>query len=155
MWPSCRALARHYVLREDHALGIVTNGGPDTQKPKLDALGLTRSFDTVVYAGYDVAPKPDPAPFERALGDLDVRPERAVHVGNSLEADVAGARRSPTSSPQLAITLVLGTLVSSFLLTYQVAYYGDVTRGEKVGGDAGRTDAVTSGSDVADSEATD
>ena len=35
---------------------------------------------------------PTPAPFEAALSALSVRPERAVHVGNSLRSDVAGAR---------------------------------------------------------------
>lgn len=80
------------TLADDHALGVVTNGGPSTQKPKLEALGLEDEFETMIYAGYGVPPKPDRAPFHRALADLDVRPERAVHVGNSLEADVAGAR---------------------------------------------------------------
>ena len=79
------------ALADDHRLGVVTNGGPDTQKPKLDALDLGGAFETVVYAGHDAAPKPDRAPFDRALGDLGVPPERAVHIGNSFDADVAGA----------------------------------------------------------------
>ena len=79
------------VLADDHRLGVVTNGGPDTQDPKLDGLGLEGAFETVVYAGHDAAPKPDRAPFDRALGDLGVPPERAVHIGNSFDADVAGA----------------------------------------------------------------
>ncbi|PSP75812.1 haloacid dehalogenase [Halobacteriales archaeon QS_3_64_16] len=79
------------ALADDHRLGVVTNGGPDTQTPKLGALGLTEAFETVVYAGHDAAPKPDRAPFDRALGDLGIPAERAVHIGNSFEADVAGA----------------------------------------------------------------
>ena len=38
--------------------------------------------------------KPDPRIFDRALAMLDVPPRQAVHVGDSLEADVAGARAS-------------------------------------------------------------
>jgi len=80
------------ALAEEHELAVVTNGSSEMQNLKLDGIGLADAFETIVYAGYGVAPKPDPAPFHRALDALDVRPERAVHVGNSLEADVAGAR---------------------------------------------------------------
>jgi putative hydrolase of the HAD superfamily len=86
------------ALAEEHRLGVVTNGGPDTQEAKLAGLGLKDVFETVVYAGYGVPPKPDRAPFERALDDLGVRPERAVHVGNSFEADVVGAHAAGLQS---------------------------------------------------------
>ena len=75
----------------DHAIGLVTNGPPYHQRPKIDATGFADAFESVVYAGHDTAPKPDPEPFERALGDLGVTSDRAVYVGNSLAADVAGA----------------------------------------------------------------
>ncbi len=71
--------------------GLVTNGGPDTQSPKVDALGVRDPFDTVVLAGYDTPAKPDPKPFERAMKTLETTPERTVHVGNSLTSDVVGA----------------------------------------------------------------
>jgi putative hydrolase of the HAD superfamily len=51
------------ALADEHRLGVVTNGRPNTQKPKLAALGLTDAFGTVVYAGHDVTPKPDPRRF--------------------------------------------------------------------------------------------
>ena len=38
------------------------------------------------------AAKPDPAIFTAALERAGARPEDAVHVGDSLEKDVAGAR---------------------------------------------------------------
>jgi putative hydrolase of the HAD superfamily len=79
-------------LAEDHRIGMVTNGPPDMQATKLAALGLDDAFETVVHAGHDAPPKPDPEPFYLALDALAVEPGRALHVGNSLEADVAGAR---------------------------------------------------------------
>jgi putative hydrolase of the HAD superfamily len=85
-------------LAADHRLGLVTNGGPDVQDPKLAATGLTDYFETVVYAGYDVDPKPDPAPFRRALAALDADAEAAAMVGNSLSADVAGANAAGLTS---------------------------------------------------------
>ena len=86
----------------DRPLGVVTNGAPEMQSAKLEALGLTDAFDVVVYAGYDVPAKPSPEPFEAALSALSVRPERAVHVGNSLRSDVAGARAAGVETVWLA-----------------------------------------------------
>jgi putative hydrolase of the HAD superfamily len=86
----------------DRPLGVVTNGAPAMQSAKLKALGLSKAFDVVVHAGYDVPAKPSPAPFEAALSALSVRPERAVHVGNSLRSDVAGARAAGVEAVWLA-----------------------------------------------------
>jgi HAD superfamily hydrolase (TIGR01549 family) len=79
------------TLGERHRIGLVTNGGPDMQDPKLDALGLAESFETVVYAGHDVPAKPAAEPFERALSAVDAPAERAVYVGDDPETDVDGA----------------------------------------------------------------
>jgi len=79
------------ALAEDHAVGVVTNGPPEMQTTKLAAAGLADRFETVVFAGHDCSAKPDPEPFEVALSDLDAAADRAVHVGNSLSSDVAGA----------------------------------------------------------------
>ncbi|RRJ30282.1 HAD family hydrolase [Halocatena pleomorpha] len=75
----------------DYPLALITNGPPGTQSEKLAALGLRSEFELVVYAGYDTPSKPDPAPFVDALSQLGVDPAHAVHVGNSLDADIRGA----------------------------------------------------------------
>ncbi|WP_247001631.1 HAD family hydrolase [Halosolutus gelatinilyticus] len=80
------------TLGDRHRLGLVTNGAPEMQREKLAAIGLSDSFDAVVYAGYDAAAKPASEPFEVALDALGSAPDRAAHVGNSLSSDVAGAR---------------------------------------------------------------
>jgi putative hydrolase of the HAD superfamily len=79
------------ALATDHVLGVVTNGPPEMQTTKLEASGLADYFETVVFGGHDAAAKPDPEPFEVALADLGVAADRAIHVGNSLSSDVAGA----------------------------------------------------------------
>jgi putative hydrolase of the HAD superfamily len=89
-------------LAADHRLGVVTNGAPSMQRDKLDGLGLGDAFETVVYAGYEAAPKPDPEPFRLALDALSVDPERAVHVGNSLGSDVAGGHAAGVRTAWLA-----------------------------------------------------
>lgn len=76
---------------QDLRIGLVTNGSRSMQVHKLAALGLEETFETVVYAGESVPAKPDPEPFRVALSALDATPDRAMHVGNSVESDVAGA----------------------------------------------------------------
>ena len=80
------------ALGSDYPLALVTNGAPGMQAQKLDALGLDGVFEAVVHGGHDAPAKPSPEPFHRALDPIGVEPERAVHVGNSLRADVAGAK---------------------------------------------------------------
>jgi FMN phosphatase YigB (HAD superfamily) len=79
------------AVADDYRVGMVTNGDPTLQGPKLDSLGIGHRFETVVHGGVDAPYKPDPEPFHLALDELDVAPDRAVHVGNSLESDVRGA----------------------------------------------------------------
>jgi putative hydrolase of the HAD superfamily len=57
----------------------------------LEELGLAEHFGAVVTSAEAGAPKPDPRIFRLALERLGVRPERALHVGDS-EADEEGAR---------------------------------------------------------------
>lgn len=80
------------TLAGSHALRIVTNGSPAMQRTKMVALGIGKYADGVVFVGYDTPAKTSPEPFERALSELDSSPERAVHVGNSLETDVPGTK---------------------------------------------------------------
>lgn len=86
------------ALYGDYQLGIVTNGGPDTQSPKIDALSLRDWFDTVIFAGFETVAKPDPEPFQQALNELEANKEEAIHVGNSLKTDIAGANNCEVTS---------------------------------------------------------
>lgn len=78
----------------DHRVGLVTNGEPAMQDPKIGALGCGHHFETLVYAGIDTAPKPDPEPFEVALEAIGSDPSESVVVGNSLDSDVMGGNRA-------------------------------------------------------------
>lgn len=90
------------ALAHEYRLGIVTNGPPDSQAPKLAAIGRTDAFDAVIHAGHDAPSKPDPEPFYQALSALDTAPESAVFVGNSLSSDVAGAQAAGLQAIWLA-----------------------------------------------------
>lgn len=90
--PGARAAVER--MRRRHRVGVVTNGSPEVQPAKLDALGLSDAFEVVVHAGYDTPAKPAPDPFHAALEALSTPPSAAVYVGNSLSADVAGAHNA-------------------------------------------------------------
>ena len=79
-------------------LALVTNGASDTQREKLSALGIEHSFDTVVISGEAGVAKPDPAIFQLALSGLAVSREGVWHVGDSVTADVAGAKAAGLAS---------------------------------------------------------
>lgn len=80
------------ALRGDgHRLVIVSNW--DCSLPEwLGPLGLLALVDGVVTSADVGAAKPDPRIFRRALELAGMRPENAVHVGDSVAGDVVGAR---------------------------------------------------------------
>jgi putative hydrolase of the HAD superfamily len=57
----------------------------------LEGVGLAGLLDGVVTSAAAGAAKPDPAVFLRALELLQLRPEEAIHLGDSPELDRAGA----------------------------------------------------------------
>ncbi len=82
------------ALRQTHRLGIVTNGAADVQQAKIDGAGLAPFFDVVVISAAVSLGKPDRRIFDRALTALDASPETALMVGDSLTADLPGARNT-------------------------------------------------------------
>jgi putative hydrolase of the HAD superfamily len=79
-------------LRADgHVLVVVSNW--DCSLPEwLRPTGLLDLVDHVVSSAVVGAAKPDPAPFRRALELAGVEPGAALHVGDSPDNDLAGAR---------------------------------------------------------------
>jgi FMN phosphatase YigB (HAD superfamily) len=57
----------------------------------LDAASLSEHFDAVVISDAVGIRKPRGEIFEATLEALDVAPEEALHVGDSLTADIGGA----------------------------------------------------------------
>ncbi|HEY7587569.1 MAG TPA: HAD-IA family hydrolase [Thermoplasmata archaeon] len=72
-------------------LGVISNAShdlPDT----LRKAGLGAYLETITYS-FDVgAEKPHPKIFRAAVAQAGTTPERAVHVGDSFDADYLGAR---------------------------------------------------------------
>jgi putative hydrolase of the HAD superfamily len=87
--PNAEAVVKD--LARDHRLALVTNGAPDVQREKLSHTALASSFDVTIISAEIGVGKPDPRIFEAALAGLDLAPEDAAMVGDSLARDVAGA----------------------------------------------------------------
>ena len=68
----------------------------------LERTGLRPLVDAVVISAELGVAKPDPAIFRAALGRLGAAAEGAVHVGDSLEHDVAGARAAGLEAVMVA-----------------------------------------------------
>jgi putative hydrolase of the HAD superfamily len=86
------ALAALPALRE-RGLRLVAVSNWDVSLPAvLGEAGLADMLDGVLTSAAVGAPKPAGAIFQAALALAGVAPERAVHVGDSLEHDVLGAR---------------------------------------------------------------
>jgi len=82
------------ALRRTYRLALVSNGAPDLQREKIRGSKLGPYFDAVIISGEVGVRKPQPRVFTLALDRLDVGPETAVMVGNSLESDIAGAQQA-------------------------------------------------------------
>ncbi len=101
VWASYYSLAAstHALLeslrKRGLRLALVSNtASPDwLLRPVLEQQGLVQRLDAIVLSSEVGKRKPHPAIFERALAELDVRPDEAVFVGDRLDADVAGASR--------------------------------------------------------------
>ena len=71
---------------------VVVSNWDVSLREVLDRTGLTALLDGIVISAEVGAAKPDPAIFASALAVAGARAEEAVHVGDTVEADIAGAR---------------------------------------------------------------
>lgn len=80
---------------DGYRIGMVSNTGRTWGRflrQVQDRLGIAGYFDVRVFSDEVEIRKPGRGIFERALAALGVKPATAVHVGDDVEADVAGAR---------------------------------------------------------------
>jgi len=73
-------------------LGMITNGIPSFQQPKLDTLELAAHFEHVVTSGEFGTPKPDASIFLHTCELFGIDPSEAAYVGDRLHTDAIGAR---------------------------------------------------------------
>lgn len=82
------------LLKSNHyLLGIFSNAGDDKDVQQLvQNFGIRDYFDFVLTSAACFYRKPHARAFEIALAQWNIMPEEAVMIGDSLEADIAGAK---------------------------------------------------------------
>lgn len=78
-------------LRKHYKLVVITNGPIFSQHPKLKATQMDEWVDHIIVGGEEPEEKPAASIFQKALNLVDIKPEEALHIGDSLTADIAGA----------------------------------------------------------------
>ncbi len=80
-------------LRKKYELGVVSNFAiPECVTKLMQRHGLEKLFDVIIVSGAVNRRKPHPEIFQRALQELGVTAEETVFVGDTVDADVVGAK---------------------------------------------------------------
>jgi putative hydrolase of the HAD superfamily len=75
-------------------MGLVSNGGTEFQRRKLQRYDLERYFDAILIEGEFGVGKPDRRIFREALSRLGVAAGETWMVGDNLQMDVKGAQQA-------------------------------------------------------------
>ncbi|WP_094746162.1 MULTISPECIES: YjjG family noncanonical pyrimidine nucleotidase [Flavobacteriaceae] len=79
-------------LSKKYNLHIITNGFEEVQYLKLHNSGIKKYFSTITTSEEVGLKKPHPVIFEIALKKASVAPQKSIMIGDSLEADIIGAK---------------------------------------------------------------
>lgn len=88
--PGARELLTDLGAR--YRIHIITNGFHEVQQEKIVHSGLEHHFDLVLSSEMAGAKKPDPRIFRTALQRTKASTEESLMIGDSVLADIAGAR---------------------------------------------------------------
>ncbi len=81
-------------LKPKYRLHIITNGFQEIQGKKLQNSNIDGYFEHVIDSEMAGVKKPNPIIFELALSRANVASKNALMIGDSLEADILGAKDS-------------------------------------------------------------
>lgn len=81
------------VLQGDYVMGLLSNGNTYPER-----CGLGNYFQFVVFAQDYGIQKPDPRLFEVAIGRAGCTGRQLLHVGDSFQNDIVGAKRAGVKS---------------------------------------------------------
>ncbi|MEA1785906.1 YjjG family noncanonical pyrimidine nucleotidase [Arenibacter sp. GZD96] len=88
--PNTHEILRY--LKPNYKLHIITNGFQEIQYKKLQNSQIDIYFDRIIHSETVGVKKPHPKIFEIALEKSKVLPKNAIMIGDSLEADILGAK---------------------------------------------------------------
>ncbi len=82
------------TLKEKYQLHIITNGFLESQQMKMQTTNIQQYFQHIFVSEVIGLYKPDTALFEHALEVAGAHAKNALMIGDSLEADIIGARNA-------------------------------------------------------------
>jgi N-acylneuraminate-9-phosphatase len=85
-------------LRSRFILVVITNGPEFSQVTKVEAVNLSQYVDHIIIGGQEPEQKPAVSIFRKALRLAGCDASEAIHIGDSLMADIAGASNSKIAS---------------------------------------------------------
>ncbi|MCM8530376.1 MAG: HAD-IA family hydrolase [Lentisphaeraceae bacterium] len=85
-------------LRKEYTLVLITNGPVYSQVPKVEQVSIKNFVDHVIIGGQEPEEKPFKSIFSKALKLAGVEASEAMHVGDSVAADIVGANNSGITS---------------------------------------------------------
>lgn len=87
-----------HKLRKKYCLILITNGPLFSQQPKIEKVEMARHVDEIILGGSLPYEKPHPSIFTLACKKAKCLPAEAIHVGDSLGADIQGAKNANITS---------------------------------------------------------
>ncbi|NNE77875.1 MAG: noncanonical pyrimidine nucleotidase, YjjG family [Pricia sp.] len=86
------AIATLDYLKPKYKLHIITNGFQEVQDKKLKNANIYGYFEQIINSEMAGVKKPNPFIFELALKKAGTEPKTSLMIGDSLEADILGAK---------------------------------------------------------------
>lgn len=80
-----------YLSYKQYSLYIVTNGLVKLQKPRIINSEIAEYISDIIISEAVGIAKPNPEIFNNLLNKINIKPEEAVMIGDSLEKDIKGA----------------------------------------------------------------
>ncbi|MFC3886578.1 pyrophosphatase PpaX [Bacillus songklensis] len=90
-----------WLKEQGYKLGIVTTKMSNVVMMGLKLTKLDQFFDVIVAIDHVTNPKPHPEPIEKALQQLDAKPEEALMVGDN-HHDILGGKNAGTKTAGVA-----------------------------------------------------
>jgi len=89
------ALTLETLGRKGYRLGLISNAGDDADVQTLvDKANLRDYFDLIITSAAEGIRKPSPHIFHKMLNYWEIEPSQAAMVGDTLSADILGARKA-------------------------------------------------------------
>lgn len=83
-----------YLTEKKYSLHLITNGFEKTQRLKLESSALTKYFKNVITSEISNSVKPKKEIFEYAVRQAGGKIEESIMIGDSLHADILGAKNA-------------------------------------------------------------